>query len=1326
MLPMKNRPDPLPRLSFSLGFALAGVCWAILAAGPVWSADRPPMSASLEQQLLQEAPAALAQAARQHGDVNRGAILFYQPYLTCTKCHSLDQRTTPLGPSLTEPGPEVNDVYLVESVLQPSKAIKKGFEPIVVITDEGKSLTGLLAEDRDEALVLRDPAQDGKLLTIAKDEIDEQAASPLSVMPAGLVIGLADRQQFLDLVRYLMEISAQGLPRARQLEPPAHLYALPPIPEYENDIDHAGLIRELNADAFRRGEAIYGYLCVNCHGTKDQPGSLPTSLRFASGVFKNGFDPYRMYQTLTKGYGMMMPQTWMVPQQKYDVIHYLREAYLKPYNASQYAAVDDQYLAQLPPGGGRGPPPENLEPWVTMDYGSHLTATYEVGSDETNYAYKGIAIRLDPGPGGVSRGAQWMLYDHDTLRVAAAWSGRGFIDWDAILFNGRHGVHPRLVGQVQVANPTGPGWGEPGSGNFADPRLRGRDKRPYGPLPRDWAHYRGLYDFGNQAILAYTVGDTELLETPGVDTAAAGPVFTRAFQIGPRARELVLQVAQHPAVAGLPAGQPLGDSIVFGRAAEGPDSTAGGAARPLVFDGATHVQAGKPATFDLTDHDYTIAARMKTQAGGSLLCQTLPGDRWVPNGKSLFVREGRLVFDIGWVGAVAGRTAVDDGQWHRVAMTWDRSSSRVRLYVDGRLDGEGNLKPKGNLPEAVLRIGFTAANFPEHQSFFLGQLADVRFYQRRLDEPELQAWQDGDGPERGLTARWPLAGQVRGTVADATGLGHDGTVIRGGGAGTPAGLLVAGVAGLPSPPRWQTTDEGQLRLQIPAGAEPLRFRLWFAAVQSAEQAEQVRAAQAERAAGPALADLEPLTRGGLPRWTTTLETQATLGDDSGPFAVDVLTHPARTPWLCRTRFTGFDFFAEGREAAVCSWDGDVWLVRGVDRPEQGLAWQRIASGLFQPLGLKIIRDQVYVACRDQIVILRDLNGDRETDFYENFNNDHQVTDHFHEFAMGLQVDAAGNFYYAKGARHALPALVPHHGTLLRVSPDGLRTEILANGFRAPNGVCLNPDGTWFVTDQEGHWTPKNRINLITKQGGFFGNFWGYHEVLDSSDAAMQQPLVWITNAMDRSPAELIWVDSDAWGPLRGTLLNTSYGYGMLYTVPHESVDGQMQGGVCPLPLRPFPTGIMRVRFHPQNGQLYACGMYAWAGNQTEPGGFYRIRYTGKPVHLPIGLHARQDGLQIEFSGPLDPQAAETVANYAVQVWSLRRTANYGSDHYDETPWTVTRAVVSADRRTVTLQIPQLQPTQCMEIKYWLKGAGGETVNGTLHNTIHRLGPPGLQ
>ncbi len=469
-------------------------------------------------------------------------------------------------------------------------------------------------------------------------------------------------------------------------------------------------------------------------------------------------------------------------------------------------------------------------------------------------------------------------------------------------------------------------------------------------------------------------------------------------------------------------------------------------------------------------------------------------------------------------------------------------------------------------------------------------------------------------------------------------------------------------------------------------------------------------------------DLVRLTRGGPSRWPERLPARAVIGRDAGPFAVDLLPVPQSNPWLCQLRLSGFDFLEGGRRAAVCTWDGDVWLVDGVDRPEKGLTWRRIASGLFQPLGLKVVKGSIYVCCRDQIVVLRDLNGDGETDFYENFNNDHQVTEHFHEFAMDLQTDADGSFYYAKAARHGLPAVVPHHGTLLKVSKDGSRTEILATGFRAPNGVCLNPDGTFFLSDQEGFWTPKNRINWV-KRNGFYGNMWGYTDVTDPADSAMEQPVCWLTNAFDRSPAQLLWVDTKnaAWRPLAGSLLCLSYGYGKVFVVPHEVVQGQMQGGECALPIPRFPTGVMRGRFHPDNGQLYTCGLFAWAGDQTEPGGFYRVRATGKPMFLPIGLGARKDGMLLRFTEPLDPGSAAEVARYSARIWTIKRTVNYGSDHYSEHALKITSASLSADGHTVFLKIPDIQPTRCMEITYRIRGRRGEPVDGVIHNTIHKLG-----
>ena len=158
------------------------------------------------------------------------------------------------------------------------RSIKKGYEPVTIATDDGRTITGLLVEERPDAVVLRDPAQDGKPVTIARDRIEERRDGGPSLMPAGLVNALASRQQFLDLVRYLMEIAEYGPARARALRPDPALVA-PPLPEYERRLDHAGLIAGLGSDSLRRGEAIYARVCANCHGTRDQPGSLPNAPR---------------------------------------------------------------------------------------------------------------------------------------------------------------------------------------------------------------------------------------------------------------------------------------------------------------------------------------------------------------------------------------------------------------------------------------------------------------------------------------------------------------------------------------------------------------------------------------------------------------------------------------------------------------------------------------------------------------------------------------------------------------------------------------------------------------------------------------------------------------------------------------------------------------------------------------------------------------------------------------------------------------------------------------------------------------------------------------
>jgi hypothetical protein len=488
---------------------------------------------------------------------------------------------------------------------------------------------------------------------------------------------------------------------------------------------------------------------------------------------------------------------------------------------------------------------------------------------------------------------------------------------------------------------------------------------------------------------------------------------------------------------------------------------------------------------------------------------------------------------------------------------------------------------------------------------------------------------------------------------------------------------------------------------------------WFAKLDSGTQSRlfisKVDPASLETMAQSSTSpfDLTPLTQGGPAQWSQTVTTTSVAGKEDGALVADDFTLPHDNPFQSWLRPGGFDFTPDGKAAVVAMWNGDVWRVDGVmEKAPAKLTWRRIASGLHQPLGLKFRGNDLFVTCRDMIAKLVDLDGDGEIDFIQCFNDDAQVTEHFHEFAMGLQTDSAGNFYYAKSGRHALDSVIPHHGTLLKVSADGSQTEILATGFRAANGVCLNDDGTFFVTDQEGYWTPKNRINRV-KPGGFYGNMYGYTSVTDESDSAMEPPMVWITNDKDRSPAELIWVPKNAWGNLGGSLLNLSYGTGKAFIVPHEEVNGQWQGAVCELPMPAFATGIMRGRFG-SDGALYTCGMFAWAGNATDPGGFHRIRRGTVPAQVPLTVQAKQGAINVTFSDPV------TDTRSSIKVWSLQRTKKYGSEHHDEHELSIQSVTLSQDQRTVTLEIPDLKPTHCYELQI-----GPHNLHGTIHQLANK-------
>jgi hypothetical protein len=210
--------------------------------------------------------------------------------------------------------------------------------------------------------------------------------------------------------------------------------------------------------------------------------------------------------------------------------------------------------------------------------------------------------------------------------------------------------------------------------------------------------------------------------------------------------------------------------------------------------------------------------------------------------------------------------------------------------------------------------------------------------------------------------------------------------------------------------------------------------------------------------------------------------------------------------------------------------------------------------------------------------------------------------------------------------------------------------------------------------------------------------------------------------MDRSPAEIVRIPKGRWGALQGSLLNLTYGTGQIFLVPYEPAGQDLQGGVVALPLPLFPTGTMRGRFHPHDGHLYTCGLFGWAGNRTTDGGFFRVRYTGKPFYLPVGIHATPQGVQLTFTEALDAASIQDAKNYSVKIWGLTRAERYGSPNVGEKPLAVKSARLLPDGKTIALEIPEIKPTWCMEINVSIRAADGRPVTRRIHNTIQVLVP----
>ncbi|MCP4891033.1 MAG: c-type cytochrome, partial [Planctomycetaceae bacterium] len=160
---------------------------------------------ALETELLQTPPAELAKIALERGNRKRGKRVFYESAGACFGCHDPPRGTVRLGPDLENMTTQLSPEELVESILYPSKLIDKEYAEVKIVTAEGKMQTGIRISETEDEIVLRNVADPNPIM-INKDDIDDLVEAEVSIMPANLTRQLKTRQEFDDLMKYIIEI----------------------------------------------------------------------------------------------------------------------------------------------------------------------------------------------------------------------------------------------------------------------------------------------------------------------------------------------------------------------------------------------------------------------------------------------------------------------------------------------------------------------------------------------------------------------------------------------------------------------------------------------------------------------------------------------------------------------------------------------------------------------------------------------------------------------------------------------------------------------------------------------------------------------------------------------------------------------------------------------------------------------------------------------------------------------------------------------------------------------------------------------------------------
>jgi cytochrome c551/c552 len=456
-------------------------------------------------------------------------------------------------------------------------------------------------------------------------------------------------------------------------------------------------------------------------------------------------------------------------------------------------------------------------------------------------------------------------------------------------------------------------------------------------------------------------------------------------------------------------------------------------------------------------------------------------------------------------------------------------------------------------------------------------------------------------------------------------------------------------------------------------------------------------------------------------WPKEVTTTGKLSNAKEAFVFDDIPLPLDNPENRNVRLADLAFFRNG-EAAAVTFDGDVWKISRLKGDLTQVHWQRIASGLHEPLSLCIRDDELFVFDRNGIWRLKDSDGDGEIDIYELFSNCFTQTAETREFANAMKLAPDGTFIIAKGGQQS-SSLGKHNGSVLRISRDGKDVMVLGWGLRQPF-IGVQPEtGLVTASDQQGNYVPATPLHII-RDDQYYGFLSGLLPK-EKYPAGIAEPLTWIPHPVNASGATQVWLANAQMGPLNDALVHIGYNRPELFLVRMNSRASVPQAAIVNF-AQQLDFAPLNGCVNPADGQLYVTGFKIWGSTAKRISGLGRLRYTGLPNTLPREIAAMDQGILLRFDVVLDAKKSVEPSNFSAERWNYKRSASYGSPHFkcDGTPgqeWmTPSSAYLSRDAKSIFVGIPDMKRVMQMRIGWALATETGAHFEQNAYFTPHQL------